>query len=165
MKKLIFLLTLVSFQSCAVKYSFTGTSIDPEIKSVSIAYFESVAPLAKPTLSQVFTEGLKDRFIQQTNLSLVKTQGDIQFSGKIVDYQTRPVAIQGNETAALNRLTISMEVEFVNLKDDTKNFKQKFSRFQDYSAGQSLSSVEDNLIEQINEQLIQDIFNKSVSDW
>ncbi len=151
--------------SCSVKYSFTGTSIDPNIKSVSIAYFESFAPLAKPTLSQVFTEALKDRFIQQTNLSLVKNKGDIQFSGRITGYETRPVAIQGNETAALNRLTITVEVEFVNTQDETKNFKQSFSRFEDYSSNQALSAVEDNLIEEINEQLIQDIFNKSVSDW
>lgn len=156
---------LVLLNSCSVKYSFTGTSIDPNIKSVSIAYFESFAPLAKPTLSQVFTEALKDRFIQQTNLSLVKNNGDIQFSGKITGYETRPVAIQGNETAALNRLTITVEVEYVNTQDEDKNFKQSFSRFEDYSSSQALSAVEDNLIEEINEQLIQDIFNKSVSDW
>lgn len=158
-------LILAFATSCSVKYSFTGTSIDPAVKTVSIAYFESFAPLAKPTLSQVFTEALKDRFIQQTNLSLVKSSGDLQFKGKIVNYETRPVAIQGNETAALNRLTITVEVEFVNVKDDSRNFKQNFSRFEDYSSNQALSSVEDALIESINEQLIQDIFNKAVSDW
>lgn len=165
MRLAVILSIFLCLSSCSVKYSFTGTSIDPEIKSVSIQYFESFAPLAKPTLSQVFTEALKDRFIQQTNLSLVQKGGDIQFSGKITGYETRPVAIQGNETAALNRLTITVEVDFVNTQDEKKNFKQKFSRFEDYSSNQSLSSVEDALIEEINEQLIQDIFNKSVSDW
>lgn len=162
---LLILSSFLILASCRVNYGFTGTSIDPEIKSVSIAYFDNFAPLAKPTLSQVFTEALKDRFLQQTNLSLVKEQGDIQFSGKITDYQTRPINIQSNETAALNRLTITVEVEFVNSKNDEKNFKQRFSRYEDYESSQNLSEVEDQLIELINEQLIQDIFNKAVSDW
>jgi hypothetical protein len=162
---LLILSSFLILASCRVNYGFTGTSIDPEIKSVSIAYFDNFAPLAKPTLSQVFTEALKDRFLQQTNLSLVKEQGEIQFSGKITDYQTRPINIQSNETAALNRLTITVEVEFVNSKNDEKNFKQLFSRYEDYESSQNLSEVEDQLIELINEQLIQDIFNKAVSDW
>jgi hypothetical protein len=162
---LLILSSFLILASCRVNYGFTGTSIDPEIKSVSIAYFDNFAPLAKPTLSQVFTEALKDRFLQQTNLSLVKEQGEIQFSGKITDYQTRPINIQSNETAALNRLTITVEVEFVNSKNDEKNFKQRFSRYEDYESSQNLSEVEDQLIELINEQLIQDIFNKAVSDW
>jgi len=152
-------------QSCRVNYGFTGTSIDPAVKSVSIAYFDNFAPLAKPTLSQTFTEALKDRFLQQTNLSLVKSNGDIQFSGRIVDYRTNPINIQSNETGALNRLTITLEVTFVNQKDSKKSFEQKFSRYEDYESSSSLSEVEDQLIDLINEQLIQDIFNKSVSDW
>ncbi len=160
-----FILLSVALQACRVSYGFTGTSIDPAVKSVSIEYFDNFAPLAKPTLSQTFTEALKDRFLQQTNLSLVKTNGDIQFSGRVIDYRTNPINIQSNETAALNRLTITIEVSYLNLKDEKKNFEQKFSRYEDYESSSSLSDVEDQLIDLINEQLIQDIFNKSVSDW
>ncbi len=156
---------ILVFSGCRVNYGFTGTSIDPQIKTVSIGYFENQAPLAKPTLSQIFTESLKDRFLQQTNLSLVKDDGDISFNGRIVGYETSPLAIKAGESAALNRLTIKIEVDYQNSIDDAKNFKQTFSRYEDYSSENALSDVEDQLIEQINEQIIQDIFNKSVSDW
>jgi len=91
--------------------------------------------------------------------------GDLQMEGSITNYRTSPVAIQANETAAQNRLTISVEVVYVNTLDDSKNFKSTFSRFQDYPSTQNLSEVQDMLIDQINEMLIQDIFDKAVVNW
>lgn len=149
----------------SVKYSFTGASFTPDTKTVSILYFPSYAPLAKPTLSQTFTEGLKDIFINQTNLSLVESNGDLQFSGDITDYKTAPIAITSGETAALNRLTITVKVKFVNTKDDQRSFESSFTRYADYDSSQNLSDVEDELISNITTQLIQDIFNKAASNW
>ncbi len=91
--------------------------------------------------------------------------GDLQIEGSITNYRTSPVAIQANETAAQTRLTISVEVVYVNTLDDSKNFKSSFSRFQDYPSTQNLSEVQDMLIDQINEMLIQDIFDKAVVNW
>lgn len=166
MKKVWFLLFIpLLIFGCKVNYSFTGASISPDIKTVSIDYFPNYAPLAQPTLSQVFTERLRDYFLSQTNLQLVDEFGDLQFSGEIVDYQTRPLAIQQNETAALNRLTIKIKVKYVNTKDESQNFERTFERFEDYDSSQPLSNVEDQLISDINDQLVQDIFNASVGDW
>lgn len=161
----VLLFFLLAFAGCNVQYSFTGTSLPPEVATVSVQFFPSYAPLAQPNLSQEFTEALRDIFLSQTRLALVKTGGDIQYEGEITGYQTRPAAIQGNETAALNRLTITVKVRFVNLVDEEQNFEQSFSQFADFDASQNISAVEDQLIEQINEQLVQDIFNRSVSNW
>src|SRR4029453_15181151 len=90
---------LFMLTGCGV-YSFTGASISPEIKSVSIAYFQNRATIIQPSLSQVFTEKMKDKFVSQTNLTLVTNYGDLQFDGQITDYTTQPIAIQGNEQAA-----------------------------------------------------------------
>ena len=79
--------------SCKPSYSFTGASISPEVQTVSIDFFQSYAPLAPPIASQFFTEAMKDIFLQQTNLTLVKQDGDLQFSGAIVNYNSAPVAI------------------------------------------------------------------------
>lgn len=128
-------------------------------------FFPNYAPLAQPTLSQEFTEALRNIFLNQTKLDLVKNGGDLQFSGKITDYRTAPVSIQSSEVAAQNRLTITVSVTFVNKKDESKNFEQSFSQFADYDSQRALADVEGDLIRQINELLVQDIFNKSVSDW
>ena len=96
---------ILSLAGCGV-YSFTGASISPEVKTVSIDFFPAYAPLAPPIAGQLFTEDLKNIFLSQTNLVLVQTDGDLQFEGAITNYTTAPVAIQGNETAALTRVLV-----------------------------------------------------------
>ncbi len=156
---------LVSFLSACGFYSFTGASISPEVKTVSVQYFPNRAATIEPTLSQVFTERLKDYFLQQTNLSLETDAGDLNFSGEITKYEVKPIAIQANEQAAQNRLTIAIKVKFENIKDESKNFEQKFSRYGDYDSSKSLAEVENDLIEQITNELAEDIFNKAVVNW
>lgn len=153
------------FPSCKVKYSFTGSSIAPDVKTVSVKYIPSYAPLAKPTFSQMFTEALRDIFLRQTQLNLVDNYGDLQFEGEITEYTVLPVAIQGDQTAALTRLTVTVNIRFINTKNTTQNFETKFSRFADFEQSKGLSAVEDQLLEEINSQLVQDIFNRSVSNW
>lgn len=108
---------------------------------------------------------MRDRFLSQTSLNFTKEGGDLQLEGAITEYSTRPVAIQGNETAALNRLTITIKVKFTNLPDPSKDFETSFSRFEDYPSSEDLSAVKEQLISQINEALVDDIFNKAVVNW
>ncbi len=153
------------FISCKMNYSFTGASIPEDVKTVSVKTFQSYAPLANANLSQSFTEALKDILISQTNLNLVSKGGDLNFEGSIVGYNVTSVAIQGNETAALNRLSITVKVTFTNKKDKEQDFETTFTRFADYESSQNLASVEDGLIKDINDQLTQDIFNRALSNW
>lgn len=148
-----------------MNYSFTGASIPEDVKTVSVKTFQSYAPLASANLSQSFTEALKDILISQTNLNLVSKGGDLNFEGSIVGYNVTSVAIQGNETAALNRLSITVKVTFTNTKDKEQDFETTFTRFADYESSQNLASVEDGLIKDINDQLTQDIFNRALSNW
>ena len=167
MRKLVLLssILLITLYSCKVNYSFTGASIAPDVKTISISYFPNYAALVSPILSPLFTEDLRDIFIVQTSLKLVDNSGDLHLEGEITDYKTAPIAVQSNQTAAENRLTITVKVRFINTKDTEQNFESSFSRFADYSATTNLSSVEEELIKEINDQLVQDIFNKSVSNW
>ena len=162
--KILFLLSLVFLSACGF-YSFTGASISSDVKTVSVQYFPNRAATIEPTLSQVFTEQLKDYFLEQTNLNFETELGDLNFSGEIIKYEVKPIAIQANEQAAQNRLTIAVKVKFENTKDDTKNFEQKFSRYADYDSEQSLAEAEDVLIQQITNELAEDIFNKAVVNW
>ncbi len=158
------LLMSLIWSGCGV-YSFTGASISPEVKTFSVQYFPNRASLVQPLLSQAITEKIKERFISQTSLRQVERDGDLQFEGYISDYKASPVAIQGTQTAALNRLTISVLVKFTNTKDDKQNFETTFTRYADYDSQKSLSEEEATLIDEINRQLVDDIFNKSVSNW
>lgn len=163
-KSLLFPLLMIFLYGCHV-YSFTGASIAPDVKTITIANFPNQATLVQPSLSQVFTEKMKDKFVSQTNLVQTKSGGDLQFEGMITDYFSVPTAIQGNEQAALNRLTIVVKVKFVNIKDEKQNFDMTFSRFTDYDSRKNLTSIEQELINEICNQLVDDIFNKAVINW
>ncbi len=154
----------IIFSGCGV-YSFTGASIPPEAKTISIANFPNKAELVQPSLSQAFTEKLKDRFASQTSLNLIPRNGDLHIEGEIIGYSTEPVAITGAQTAALIRLKITVNVRFVNKFSPKDNYESNFSRYEDFPSSQNLSSVEDGLIALISEALVEDIFNKSVVNW
>ena len=162
----LFFFLMLAQNSCRMSYSFTGASVSPDVKTVSIQYFANNASQVVPTLSRVFTDGLKDYFTSQTNLILVDRNGDLNVEGAITGYSVQPVAIQGNETAAMNRLSIAVTVKFTNKKNEKQNFENKtFTRYQDYPSSQNLSAVQDDLIKLIDDQLISDIFNQAVVNW
>lgn len=149
---------------CGV-YSFTGASIPAEAKTVSVTYFPNNANLVQPMLSTVLTNTLRDYFMNQTSLNEVESNGDLAIEGEIVGYETAPTAITGDQTAALNRLTITVNVRFFNKFDESKNFEQKFSQYEDYSSSLDLNAVQDDLMVTIVDKLCEDIFNKAVVNW
>jgi hypothetical protein len=163
-KTAIFVMLTLFFTGCGV-YSFTGASVPPEAKTISIGFFSNKAKLVEPTLSPIFTDILKDRFTSQLNLTMVDRGGDLDLQGEITDYKTTPVAIQGDQTAALNRLTITVKVRYTNKYEPDKDFEQNFTEFADYSSTQDFNSVKADLIELISNALADDIFNKCVVNW
>jgi len=163
-KLFLLLFFFVAFSGCGV-YSFTGASIPPNAKTVSVQFFPNKAQLVEPVLSPLFTDALRDIFVSQTVLQMVDNGGDIALEGEITGYKTTPVAIQGDQTSALNRLTIKVNVRFFNKFEPEKDFEQEFSQFPDYSSEKDLSSIKEELITQINDMLVTDIFNKAVVNW
>lgn len=166
LRKIFSILSLILLlYSCRMSVSLTGGTVDPRAKTVAITTFQNNAALVNPTLSQTFTTALKDKIQGQTPLTIVGGNGDYELEGEIINYDIAPVAIQGNETAAMNRLTITVRVRFTNSFDEEQNFEQTFSRYADYSSSQSLSSVESTLVSEINDALSDDIFNKAFVNW
>jgi len=149
---------------CGV-YSLTGASVPPQAKTISIQYFPNKAALVEPTLSPIFTNILRDKFTTQLNLNMVERNGDLAFEGEILAYKTIPVAIQSDQTAAMNRLTNTVNVRFVNKYEPTKDVEQKFTEFSEYSASQDFNSVKATSLEEISDALADDIFNKAVINW
>ena len=153
-----------SITSCGV-YSFTGASIPPEAKTVSVQFFPNRALLVEPTLSPIFTDILRDQFTGQTNLEMVEKNGDLAISGEITDYKITPVAIQADQTAAQNRLTITVNARFSNRFEPDKDFDSKFTQFYDYESTTDLNSIKSLLIDELSLDIAQDVFDKAVINW
>ena len=148
-----------------IKYSFSGTSIQPDVKTITINLFEYSAQRVNPSLSNDLTEAIKTQFRKMTSLEQVDLDGDMEISGAITGYDVRASAVTANEVAAQNRLTISIKIEFTNRKYPEDDFEKSFSGYADYDSMQSLDAVESSLCQEIIEKLVDDIFNATVANW
>ena len=154
-----------TFGSCGI-YSFTGTSIQPDVKTVTINYFEYKALKVNPSLSNQMTEALQDKFLKLTKLEQVDMDGDLEILGAVTGYDVKATAVTANEQAAQNRLTVTVKVTFINRKYPEDDFQDKsFSAYADFDAMQSLDAVESTLCDEIVEKLCEDIFNATVAQW
>lgn len=157
--------TMFMVHSCGI-YSFTGTSIQPEVKTVTINYFEYQALKVNPSLSNDLTTALQEKFLRLTKLEQVDMDGDIEISGAITGYDVKATAITANEQASQNRLTVTVKISFTNRQFPTDDFQDKsFSAYADFDATQQLDAVEASLCEEIIEQLCDNMFNATVANW
>ncbi|NRD19485.1 LptE family protein [Winogradskyella eckloniae] len=163
--KYIFILVICAIStSCKVNYSFTGITDTPETFQVN--FFQNKADLVEPGLDQLFTNALQDLIVNQTSSNLVNTGGEVIYEGEITEYRIAPMTATAENTAAQNRLTISVQVRYINTKDEEKDFDKRFSFFYDYGANEQLSgSIKDTAFDEILERLTQDILNASLADW
>ena len=151
---------LLLASACGI-YSFSGTSIQSDVKTVTINYMEYKALKVNPNLSNDLTEGLKEKFRKMTRL----THGDLEISGEIPGYDVRAQAVTAAELAAQNRLTVSVKISYMNRKYPEDDFEKSFSAFADYDSNLSLDAVEGTLCEEIIEKLCEDILNATVANW
>ena len=164
--KITLMALVVVLSGCRMTVSLTGGNIDPRAKTVYVQTFTNNSSLVNPTLSQSFTTALKDRIQNQTPLTIINNSGgDYNLEGEIINYTITPVAIQGNDAAAMNRLTITVRVRFSSSFDERQDFDQTFSRYADYSSTQNFTAVESTLVQEINDALTEDIFNKAFVNW
>jgi len=151
--------------SCKIKYSFTGANITPDVKTFTVYYFPNRAKLVNPTLAQSFTEKLREKMQRQTSLNELSESGDLEFEGQITGYDFRPMAVQKDDLSSQTRLTISIKLKYTNNKVPTDNFEQNFTAYEDFDSNQPISSVEDDLTDQIIDKLTEDIFNATIANW
>ena len=158
-------ITALIVHSCGI-YSFTGTSIQSDVKTISISYFEYKALKVNPTLAKQMQESKRHKFIKLTKLEQVDMDGDLHIEGAITGYDVKATAVTANETAAQNRLTVSVKISFVNKNHPEDDFDDKsFSAYADFDSSLSLDSKEAELCDEIVEKLCEDIFNATVAQW
>jgi hypothetical protein len=162
----VVVITLAGYlSSCKIGYTFTGANISADIKTFSVYYFPNRARLVNPTLSSDFTEKLKEKLLKQTSLKEEIENGDLVYEGQITDYSVRPIAIQKEDMAAQNRLTVTVRLKYTNNKDHEQDFDRPFSAFEDFSSTMSLTDVESSIVPEIVEKLMDDIFNATIANW
>jgi len=172
MKKVFvtFLLLVSCFlllSSCKVKYGFKGITIPPEAKTISVEMFKNQADLTAPAEPQLLSQKLRDAVSSQTNLAMIKQNGDLKFEEcRITAYTNNPQAIGSDDQNALRRISVTITINYVNKFDATKSFTDRaFTRYFDYPGAKTQSEVENEALEQINRQLIEDIFNAAFNNW
>lgn len=164
MRRLIIILATLAVTSCGI-YSFSGTSIQPDVKTITIPYVEYTALRVNPSLSNDLTEALKEKYRKLTRLEEVDVDGDLELVCTVTGYDVKATAVTANEMASQNRLTVTVKVEFSNRKYPEDDVNNNFSAYEDFDATMSLDAVEAGLCETIIEKLVEDIFNATVAQW
>ena len=161
---LIFLISTSFLIGCGI-YKFNTGNVG-DAKTLQVNFFANQAPLVEPTLSQKFTQDMQDLFLRQTNLTLVNNAGDLRYEGEITGYRVNPMSATAQQTAAQNRLTITVNVRFFNRLKEEDDFEKQFSFYSDFDANSQLTGgVLETALDEILERIIQDIFNSSIAKW
>lgn len=162
---LFLLLSLVATSSCGF-YSFTGASVAPNINTFQVNFFRNNAPIVEPGIDRIFTQTLQDIISSQTRLNLTNQNGDLIYEGEIVEYYVAPITATAQNTAAQNRLTITVNVRFIDTKNEGNDLERRFSFYHDYAgSAQLIGSQRDEAVEIIFERLTQDVFNATLAQW
>lgn len=156
------LLLIFGLQSCRWYSLQGGTTGDAQ--TIAVHFFDNKAPIVVPELSQLFTQELRDKFRNESRLSVTSDKGDWDLSGFISRYQTTFLAVQ-NDQPSKTRLEMTVQVTFINSKDETKNFDNPYSQYVDFDSDEELSNIESDLIEELSERIVIDIFNDTVNNW
>lgn len=146
-------------------YSFSGTSIQPDVKSIAVEYFKNNALKVNPTLASSLSDALIDQYRRLTSLQILPENGDMNVYGEITSYDTRPMAVTADEVASQNRLTVTVKITFTNRLHPEEDFEKSFSAYADYDSNQLLDAVESSLCDEIIDILVEDIFNATVANW
>ncbi|MCI5081474.1 MAG: LPS assembly lipoprotein LptE [Saprospiraceae bacterium] len=165
MKRIIFLGSLALATIFSGCYSFSGISIDPEVRTYYVAQFKNNATNAIPGIDIIFTEGLKEKIRVESRLVYDELNPDIEFRGSIVDFRVTSEAPQPGEVVAINRLTINTSIEYINNRNSEKGWKQNFPFFFDFGSDTDLNSIQDEAVQIISDQINEDVFNKAFTDW
>jgi hypothetical protein len=160
------LILMIGAASCSISYKFNGASIDyTQVKSISISDFPNMAPLVYPPLAQKFTEELKDKYIRQTRLQVLRENGTLDVEGEITGYSFTPQAVKENAYASMTRLTVSVRVRYSNKVNQDEDFEQNFSVYREFSNQNTIEQVQDDLCTEIVKELVDLIYNATVANW
>ena len=168
-KMLAAVVGVILLGGCSISYQFSGTSIDyTQVRSISIKDFPNMAPLVYGPLAQRFTDELKDKFVRQTKLQMLRENGTLDLEREITGYELTPQAVREDANralAALTRLTVTVRVRYTNRVNPDKDFEQSFSSYKEFENSRTIDQVQEQLCREIIDDLVNQIYNATVADW
>lgn len=160
------LLLTLALVACSVSYSFNGSNIDySKVKTVSIDKFPIRCAYVWAPMEAMFYNSLNDEYSNKTKLSVLKKNGDLQLSGEITEYSQLNKAITGQGYAAQTQLKMTVNVRFVNATNRAEDFEKTFSATAEYDSSQQLNSVQEELVQEMIDDIVDQIFNATVANW
>ncbi|MDR1408534.1 MAG: LPS assembly lipoprotein LptE [Tannerella sp.] len=159
-------LLMVAWTACSISYKFNGASIDyTKVQSISIKDFPNMAPLVYAPLADKFADQLRDKYIRQTRLQLLRENGSLDLEGEITGYDFSSQAVRDGMYASMTRLTITVRVRYTNTTNPDEDFEQSFSAYREFSNESQIQQVQDQLAEEIIEEIVSQIYNATVANW
>lgn len=160
----VFVLFAMALVGCDV-YSFTGASIDPALRTVAVENVRNTSGNGPGTVGETLTETLKQKMITATNLRSVDRDGDVTFSGEILQYRYSIQAPSGNQSSDLQRITMEVRVRMNDRVNPDESWEQTFTQFIDYPVETDLATAEEGFVQELSDLLVEDIFNKAFVKW
>lgn len=152
--------------ACSVSYRFNGGTIDyTQIKSISIVDVTNRAPIVYPRFAGSFTEALKDMYTSRTRLEQVRREGDLELECTVTGYDLSTSSVGQDNYADRTKFTVTIQVKYTNRVNPKESFDRSFSAYRDFTRNQQFNAVQDQLLGEITEDLIKQIFNATVENW
>ena len=165
-RPLVWMSFVLWMQACTVSLTFNGASIDyTKVKSISVADFNNVAELIHPPLAQEFSERVRDKYSKQTRLRVLKANGDMRLEGEIVGYMLTPMSVGQDSYSAETKLTLTVNVRFVNTKNQEEDFEKQYTAFRTFDSNLMITDVQDQLLAEMTEDIADNIYNDTVARW
>ena len=161
-----FFLLVLALPGCSMSYKFNGGAIDyTQLQTISIGEITNRAPVVYPTLAPTFTEQLRDFYVSRTRLSLVPQAGDLDLSCTITGYDLTPMTISQDNFAERTVFTVTVQVKYVNHVNEKESFERSFKAYRDFPRSQPFVAVQDDLLREIMDDLLKQIYNATVENW
>jgi len=154
---------LLFLSSCSI--NFKGTTIPPDVKTYTVENFTLSSSAAPIDINQKFTEELRRKIREESRLVNNDENPDIIFTGTITGYGINYVAPDPNNTTSLNRLEISVKINYTNEKNEEDNYSKSYSDFEDFDSNSDFQSIQDDLIDTIIEDILERAFNDAFTRW
>lgn len=159
-------LFLVLCSSCSISYKFNGSNIDYSlIRSISIEDFPNNAALVYAPLSNSLSEEIRDAYQRQTRLQVRRSGGDLELSGEIIGYEVTPMGVAADSYSAETKLTMRVQVHFVNNIHPEESFDRTYSAYQTFDSSQTLNNVQEQLCQTMIKEIVENIYNDTVAKW
>jgi len=163
----IYLLALVPvvISHCGY-YSFSGSSLPANIRTIAIPMFENRT--TEFGVREDITDALINEFTQDNTLKVVdQRSADSIIEGTIINIREQAGAYNQQEQVKEIRIYVNVQAKFEDLKNNKVIWEEQITQWGTYSpdspSGEN-STRQDAIGEAIG-KIVTDIFNKTISGW